>query len=343
MTPLQLKKLIRQGECPKVDLKISATDNVIQDISKDIAAFANTEGGHIILGVTNDRKVVGTDLDSEKHSRILNKGLQCQPRINVEIEKISLERRSVFVISIKKSPYIHSDDRNRFPMRIADTTTFMEMTMLLWLAKTKQLIAGEGPQQYFQQQERRKPNRSEMVLLEQLSNNDPEIQWNSCEDLASLVYRVEIDGIPELFDKISDLLESKNSKVRTSALNLLARLDQGLSNARKKQLASKVVKNLTKLALNESEKTIRASSLVLLSQYGQNDIVQVLVKIIKTEPKESFETLNISGVLTMLVGRGLGYPLREKLYEELKISSDEQIRVRIQSVLTNLRNTHWPM
>ena len=58
MTPEKLKAIISQGEGTEVELKESK-DSLARKIYESICAFLNRRGGHVVLGVDNDRNVVG--------------------------------------------------------------------------------------------------------------------------------------------------------------------------------------------------------------------------------------------------------------------------------------------
>ena len=53
--PKSLKQIINQGEGVSVELKSRFNDEVIETI----AAFSNTVGGIVIIGVDNQKRVIG--------------------------------------------------------------------------------------------------------------------------------------------------------------------------------------------------------------------------------------------------------------------------------------------
>lgn len=55
-----LKKLIKQGEGLQIELK-SAKQGLPQSAYESIAAFLNRNGGHLILGVEDDGKIIGVE------------------------------------------------------------------------------------------------------------------------------------------------------------------------------------------------------------------------------------------------------------------------------------------
>ena len=54
MNQKQLKELIKRGESQELDFKRTPSN-----IGSDISAFANTNGGVILVGVTDDGEIIG--------------------------------------------------------------------------------------------------------------------------------------------------------------------------------------------------------------------------------------------------------------------------------------------
>ena len=105
MKPEELRLIIKEGEGLTVELKESYSPK----INRDIVAFANTKGGYICLGVTDNGKIIGERLTNKLKAEINDLARKCEPSIN--IKKISLID-SVIVIEIEEGidkPYSCSD------------------------------------------------------------------------------------------------------------------------------------------------------------------------------------------------------------------------------------------
>src|SRR3989338_2974507 len=89
----QLKLLIAEGEGLTVEFKEKYTSK----IDKDIVALANTKGGFIVLGVSDEGKVIGVKLTNQMKADISNLARNCDPHIT--IGKIS-QIENVVVIEI---------------------------------------------------------------------------------------------------------------------------------------------------------------------------------------------------------------------------------------------------
>ena len=96
MKPEELKLLLKEGEGLTVEFKERYTSK----IDKDIVAFANTRGGHLLLGVNDDGEIVGEKLTNKLKAEIVDLARKCEPSISVEnISQVD----NVIVVEIKES------------------------------------------------------------------------------------------------------------------------------------------------------------------------------------------------------------------------------------------------
>ena len=61
--PASLRNLIAKGEGLKIEVKEIPSDEVLSQISKFCASFANSNGGSIVIGVNDHREVVGANIN----------------------------------------------------------------------------------------------------------------------------------------------------------------------------------------------------------------------------------------------------------------------------------------
>lgn len=62
MTSEAIKKLIQKGE--KIDVEFKASQNALtKDVYDSVCSFNNRNGGHILLGVNDEREVIGVNSD----------------------------------------------------------------------------------------------------------------------------------------------------------------------------------------------------------------------------------------------------------------------------------------
>ena len=98
---MNLKKLITQGENKRVEFKEQLPKN--ESIVKTIIAFSNTSGGKLIVGVNDNREIVGIDdknifeLQDKIASLIFD---SCYPNILPEIYTLNVEGKLLLVIEV---------------------------------------------------------------------------------------------------------------------------------------------------------------------------------------------------------------------------------------------------
>lgn len=103
MTLKDLKKLTEQGECSTLEFKKKA--NYPEKIVKELVAFANTNGGRLLLGVDDNGALSGTR-DIEGEAFILEKAIQelIRPKINYSVEYIHLtEKKGIAIFQVQES------------------------------------------------------------------------------------------------------------------------------------------------------------------------------------------------------------------------------------------------
>ena len=103
MLSTDLKRLVQNGETTRLEFKKKV--NQPQRILREIVAFANTEGGILLIGVDDDRNIVGVR-DSMEEIEALNKSLNdlVRPKINFKIELVPItKKRNVLSYNIRES------------------------------------------------------------------------------------------------------------------------------------------------------------------------------------------------------------------------------------------------
>lgn len=101
----ELKELVRKGENKFIEFKLKT--NHPEKIIREIVAFANSEGGKLIIGIGDDKTIKGLRFPDEDEF-ILQKAIEnhIYPMIDYEISRIKVEgEREVLVYDIKKSPF----------------------------------------------------------------------------------------------------------------------------------------------------------------------------------------------------------------------------------------------
>ena len=100
METADLKQRIAQGENTATEFKESFDQEVIETA----AAFANTDGGTILIGVSDKAEIRGITIGKETLRNWSNRIAQAtEPRVTPEIQPVDIEEKSVLLIHIAES------------------------------------------------------------------------------------------------------------------------------------------------------------------------------------------------------------------------------------------------
>lgn len=94
----KLKKLIHRGEGEQLDFKQKITDPY--KIAKTISSFANTRGGKILVGVRDDKTIMGVDPEEEKYTLETAAQFYCDPPITLNFREVEDEEEEVTVLEV---------------------------------------------------------------------------------------------------------------------------------------------------------------------------------------------------------------------------------------------------
>lgn len=98
-----LKRLVKKGEGQTLEFKLKTTHP--EKIVKEIVAFANSDGGILLVGIRDDLTIKGVKFPQEDEY-VMNKAIAeyCYPPINYQLEKIPIEaNREVLAYTIPAS------------------------------------------------------------------------------------------------------------------------------------------------------------------------------------------------------------------------------------------------
>ncbi len=84
--------ILQEGESYKVEFK----ETVDKSLVEEACAFANASGGRIFIGVSDDRKITGTDVSNSSRSRIQDTLRKIQPNLNIKLDVF----KEVIIITI---------------------------------------------------------------------------------------------------------------------------------------------------------------------------------------------------------------------------------------------------
>ena len=90
-------------------------------LADEIGAFANAKGGVILIGIDNDRNIVGLEL--QELDRVENAVVEIcndsiEPTVLIFTEKLQMDEKNILKIEIPKSHFVHRSPNGYFiPLR----------------------------------------------------------------------------------------------------------------------------------------------------------------------------------------------------------------------------------
>ena len=113
-----LKQRIAQGENATTEFK----ENFDQEVIETAAAFANTDGGTVLIGVTDRRDISGITIGKETLRDISNRISQTtEPRVSLEVESVDIEEKSVLLVHIAEASIKPVSVRGRCYKRVGNS------------------------------------------------------------------------------------------------------------------------------------------------------------------------------------------------------------------------------
>ncbi len=95
-----IHKLIEQGEHQQLDFKFEISDS--RKIAKTLVAFANTDGGKLLIGVKDNGNIAGVRSDEEVHMVEAAAQMYCKPVIAFHTREWKMEGKTVLEVDIPK-------------------------------------------------------------------------------------------------------------------------------------------------------------------------------------------------------------------------------------------------
>ncbi len=105
-----IQSLIESGEGYNVEFKVRVPSKV-RELTEEICAFANADGGYLLIGVDDNGQIIGTNLENDKRSAIQSSISEISPALHCDMYAVSIKSKTVWVIDVpsgKDKPYIFS-------------------------------------------------------------------------------------------------------------------------------------------------------------------------------------------------------------------------------------------
>ena len=118
-----LLSLIREGEHQQQDFKYRVADAC--KLARSVSAFANTDGGRLLIGVRDDGHLSGVRSEEEIYMMHQAAYKYCKPEASIKFDTYHAEGRTVVVATVppsNKRPVCAQDEEGRMRayIRIAD-------------------------------------------------------------------------------------------------------------------------------------------------------------------------------------------------------------------------------
>ena len=130
----ELRKIVRKGEGEDLEFKRKATHP--HRIAREVIAFANTNGGKLLVGVDDDKTIYGCKYAGEEAFAITSfLEAHCRPRIPFQLKHININsKREVLVFDIpesrRKPHFLNYENQRQTFVRVADMSITASQEMI---------------------------------------------------------------------------------------------------------------------------------------------------------------------------------------------------------------------
>ena len=196
-----IQQLVAEGEHIHQDFKFEISD--VRKIARSLSAFANTEGGRLLVGIKDNGKIAGIRSEEEIYMIEAAAEMYCQPSMEVKTQTYLAEGRTILKVTIEatENKPIYAIDENgkkKAYIRIADENILATPVHLKVWQQTKKK---EGTFFSFTEKEQR--------LLDILKEKGP-LTLNQCCKLSHINRMVICELLADFirFGLVSPVFES---------------------------------------------------------------------------------------------------------------------------------------
>ncbi|MCC8142614.1 MAG: ATP-binding protein [Tannerellaceae bacterium] len=136
-----IEMLISQGEHQQLDFKFEVSDS--KKIARTLSAFANTDGGRLLIGVKDNGAIAGVRSEEEYYMIEAASKMYTHPEVSFEATRWEVNGRTVLEVYIpasKDMPHLAPDKEDQYKayIRVNDENILAnEILMLSWKKKLK--------------------------------------------------------------------------------------------------------------------------------------------------------------------------------------------------------------
>lgn len=140
MTKHPIEILIEQGEHQQLDFKFEVSDS--KKIARTLSAFANTDGGRLLIGVKDNGVIAGVRSEEEYYMIEAASQLYTKPEVKFTAKKWKIGGKAVLEVYIppyENGPYLAPDklDKYKAYIRVADENILANEVLILAWEKRK--------------------------------------------------------------------------------------------------------------------------------------------------------------------------------------------------------------
>ena len=96
-----IKDLIAEGEHQQLDFKFEISDS--KKIARSLVAFANTDGGRLLVGVKDNGTIAGVRSEEEYYMVEAAAGMYCKPEVSFTTREWHVDGKLVLEVFVDKS------------------------------------------------------------------------------------------------------------------------------------------------------------------------------------------------------------------------------------------------
>lgn len=136
-----IEALIEQGEHQQLDFKFEVSDS--KKIARTLSAFANTDGGRLLIGVKDNGSISGVRSEEEYYMIEAASKMYTRPEVPFEATRWDINGKTVLEVYIAPSsdkPHLAPDKENKYKayIRVADENILAnDILVLSWEKKNK--------------------------------------------------------------------------------------------------------------------------------------------------------------------------------------------------------------
>jgi hypothetical protein len=128
-----IQKIILQGEHQQQDFKFQVNDS--KKIARTLVAFANTDGGKLLIGVKDNGVIAGIRTEEEYHMIDAAANMYCKPVIDFAFRHWTIEGKKILEVDVPRAQIkpvyaMADDDRWMAYVRVGDQNILASTIMI---------------------------------------------------------------------------------------------------------------------------------------------------------------------------------------------------------------------